>query len=352
MKKKNIRTIVFLAIVCVLFVNVNSVLGYQDDTHTSALFDTFYELPENSLDVVWLGASAVQSTVIPSEAFKESGITMYTLSSASQPFGFSKYLIKECEKTQNPKLYLIDIRMLAYDADVMGNEIMSDMYVRHVTDTMKFSFNRIELIDYAINEMRNLHPENEINAFDYYFSFTKYHTRWSQLSEIDFYEDLDAYMGFYFYDTTYAFDKQRTLNRLETSPQSISENNERYLNEILDFCDTFDKEVVFTCLPSNQEEIYFARYNYVKDIIESRGYEVLDLNYHVDEIGLDYTTDFAEDMHMNYRGAIKTTDYIAEYLSEKYNLENHSKETEYTIYKETQKRFEEDILELENTRVE
>lgn len=343
MKNNIIKTIVFLSIVCILFVNINSLLGYQDDTHTKALFDTFYDLPEDSLDAVWIGASAVQSTIIPSEAYKESGIAMYTLSCASQPFGFAKYLIKECEKTQDPEVYLIDIRMLAYDADVMGNEIMSEMYVRHVTDSMKFSLNRIELIDYAITEMKNLHPEDEINVFDYYFSFTKYHTRWSQLTEADFHDDLDAYMGYYIYDEITSFDKETTLNRIEAATQPISERNERYLNEVLDYCDTLDKDVIFTCLPSNQDEIYFARYNYVKEIIESRGYEVLDLNYYVDEIGLDYTTDFREDMHMNYMGAIKTTDFIANYLSDEYQLEDHRGDSQYNIYVEVQNRLEEDI---------
>lgn len=347
MKKNIIKTIVFLSIVCILFVNINSVLGYQDDTHTKALFNTFYDLPNDSLDAVWIGASAVQSTIVPSEAYTQSGIAMYTLSCASQPFGFAKYLIKECEKTQDPKVYLIDLRMLAYDADVMGNEIMNEMYVRHVTDSMKFSMNRIELIDYAITEMERLHPEEEINKFDYYFSFTKYHTRWSELTKIDFQEDLDAYMGYYIYDEITSFDKETTLNRIDAATQPISERNERYLKEILDYCDTLDKDVLFTCLPSNQDEIYFARYNYVKDIIQERGYEVLDFNYYVDEINLDYTTDFRENMHMNYRGAIKTTDFVANYLSSRYQFEDHRGEEQYNIYVETQKRLEEDLQGLE-----
>lgn len=346
MKRKIIRTIVFLSIVCIIFAYVSSILRYQDETHTRALFDTFYELPENSLDVVWIGASAVQSTILPSEAYKESGIAMYTLSCASQPFGFAEYLIKECEKTQDPKVYLIDLRMLAYDADVMGNEIMSEMYVRHVTDSLKFSINRMELINYAIDEMEKLHPENEINKFDYYFSFTKYHTRWSQLSKNDFFDDKDAYLGGYFYDETKKFNKESTLSRLETPSQPISENNERYLNEVLDYCDTLGKEVIFTCVPSNQEETFFAKYNYVKDIIEKRGYEVLDLNNYIDEIGLDYSTDFREEQHMNYKGAIKTTDFIANYLSQRYQLEDYRGNDKYNLYVETQKRLEDELQGL------
>lgn len=65
---------------------------------------------------------------------------------------------------------------------------------------------------------------------------------------------------------------------------------------------------------------------------------MLDLNDRVDEIGLDYETDFNENMHVNYRGAFKITDYMADYLKEKYELPEYEKETD-SIYEKTQERL-------------
>ena len=43
-------------------------------------------------------------------------------------------------------------------------------------------------------------------------------------------------------------------------------------------------------------------------------------------------------MHVNYRGAFKITDYMADYLKEKYELPEHEKETD-SIYEKTQERL-------------
>ena len=65
---------------------------------------------------------------------------------------------------------------------------------------------------------------------------------------------------------------------------------------------------------------------------------MLDRNDHVDGIGLDYETDFNENMHVNFRGAVKITDYRADYLKEKYELPEHEKETD-SMYEKTQERL-------------
>ena len=113
-KQRHITKIIaFLLVVALLFGGAVQVLRISDDTHSRAEFDTFYRLDKNSLDAVWIGASAVQSSFIPSEACAHNGVQMYGLGTASQPVALTKYLLQEVQKTQDPKVYLIDIRMLA-----------------------------------------------------------------------------------------------------------------------------------------------------------------------------------------------------------------------------------------------
>ena len=235
--------------------------------------------------------------------------------------------------------------MLAYDYDVMGNEIFCDNYIRRVTDSMWFSNNRTQAIKDMVERLEKK-TGADVNAFDYYFSFTLYHNRWSQLTAADFGKDPDSFMGYYIYDETESFDKQETLARRSAKPLEVSSDNQQYLEEMLDYLDTFDGRILFTNTPNNLEEDKFANYNYIKKEIESRGYEVLDLNDHVDEIGLDYETDFNENMHVNYRGAFKITDYMADYLKEKYELPDHKKATD-SIYEKTQERLLSCIEEME-----
>ena len=348
MKTKNLhitKILAFLLVAALLFGGAAQVLRISDDTHSRAEFDTFYRLDKDSLDAVWIGASAVQSSFIPSEAYTHNGVQMYGLGTASQPVALTKYLLQEVQKTQDPKVYLIDIRMLAYDYDVMGNEIFCDNYIRRVTDSMRFSNNRTQAIKDMVERLEKK-TGADVNAFDYYFSFTLYHNRWSQLTAADFGKDPDSFMGYYIYDETESFDKQETLARRSAKPLEVSSDNQQYLEELLDYLDTFDGRILFTNTPNNLEEDKFANYNYIKKEIESRGYEVLDLNDHVDEIGLDYETDFNENMHVNYRGAFKITDYMADYLKEKYELPDHKKATD-SIYEKTQERLLSRIEEME-----
>ena len=215
--------------------------------------------------------------------------------------------------------------------------IFCDNYIRRVTDSMRFSHNRTQAIKDMVERLEKK-TGSRVNAFDYYFSFTLYHNRWSQLTAADFGQDADSFMGYYIYDDTESFDKQETLARRSAKPLEVSSDNQQYLEELLDYLDTFDGNILFTNTPNNLEEDKFANYNYIKKKIEDRGYEVLDLNDHVDEIGLDYETDFNENMHVNYRGAFKITDYMADYLKEKYELPEHEKETD-SIYEKTQERL-------------
>ena len=165
-KQRHITKIIaFLLVVALLFGGAAQVLRISDDTHSRAEFDTFYRLDKNSLDAVWIGASAVQSSFIPSEAYAHNGVQMYGLGTASQPVALTKYLLQEVQKTQDPKVYLIDIRMLAYDYDVMGNEIFCDNYIRRVTDSMRFSHNRTQAIKDMVERLEKK-TGSRVNAFD------------------------------------------------------------------------------------------------------------------------------------------------------------------------------------------
>lgn len=59
----------------------------------------------------------------------------------------------------------------------------------------------------------------------------------------------------------------------------------------------------------------------VKKFMSANGLEYIDLNDHLDEIGIDNTTDFFNNNHSNLSGANKTTRFIAENIKEKLRSE-------------------------------
>ena len=323
--KKVIDLGVFALVLVLGFLYLNKVFGFQDNTHSRAAFKQFYEMPENVADVAWIGSSAVQEYIIPMQMYEEYGVTLLPLALGSMPFDATELLIKEVEKTQDPCLYLVDLRDLAF-------EPLADPGIRRVTDNMKLSKNRFDLIDKLTNDWQAFHPVGNLDRFDYYFSFMKYHSRWQDLQKTDFTDDENCFMGYWISTGTESFDKKQIMSYFDTEEKPIPEENVVFLNEFLDFCDGFGKKVVFTCTPNCLDEEYFAQFNFAKRIIRERGYEVWDMNDHVDEIGLDYATDFRGKLHVNTFGAEKVTHYVAQQLVEKYNLKDHRGEEKCRVY--------------------
>ena len=49
-------------------------------------------------------------------------------------------------------------------------------------------------------------------------------------------------------------------------------------------------------------------------------------------IGLDYSTDYYDDFHMNNSGAVKLSHYLSQYLLLKYGLEDHRQSYENNLW--------------------
>ena len=85
-------------------------------------------------------------------------------------------------------------------------------------------------------------------------------------------------------------------------------------------------------------------YNYMRDIIESSGFELLNLNDYYDELQIDFQTDYYDyGGHVNALGSEKCTAFLEQYLLEHYNWTDkrgtsgyESWDKSYTLWKEQQ----------------
>ena len=341
--KKILDLLVFALVLLGSFLYLYKVLGFQDNTHSNAVFQQFYDLPDNVVDVAWIGPSSVQEYIIPSQIYDERGITVYPLALGSVPFDSTEYMIKEFEKTQDPQLYLVDIRDVAFSS-------LSDPSIRRVTDTMGMSRNRIDLINQMLKDWEEFLPVGEYNIMDYYFSFPKYHSRWQELEKSDFVDDDEVYLAYWIGTETREFDKAEVMARLSAPEAEIPKENVVFLDRFLDFCDSFGKKVVFTNTPHCLDEEKFGQYNLIMRTIRERGYEVWDMNTVVDEIGLDYKTDFQGPLHTNVWGAEKVTHYVADYLASNFSLTDHRGDARYSGYQEYSEKFHDALNEYKLTQ--
>lgn len=336
-KKTAIRVTVFVVLAALLFVYLNEVFNIGDSDSNKEIFNAFYAEEENTIDAVYLGTSASNRYFIGPYGYQSTGNTIFTLATMGMPLFFVPDLIEEVEKTQDPQLYIIELRWVLKDKDMI-----TDAHIRRVTDSMKYSGNRIDAIDKALEftegaegELSNI----DDSPWDYYIPVIKYHSRL---------ETGDLTAGDIFLFNT----KNRTKGYV-TSPKtlqsaaqkepvysdgrsSLSEEAEQVLKDVLDYCDGLDKEVLFVMSPYSMKAGEAEKFNTAMDMVRERGYEVVDFNRPemAQELGLDWERDFYNSKHVNFMGAEKYTEYLSRYIDENYDLPDHRGDGKYDSWDE------------------
>ena len=119
---------------------------------------------------------------------------------------------------------------------------------------------------------------------------------------------------------------QKILNEKiinEERTLALNPTLEAELRELLDYCKEKNLNVVFTRLP---HLVYKQTYDRVKrsnragEIINSYGYDYINLERDWKKIGLNLKTDFYNFDHMNIYGAVKMTNYLGNLIKNKYQI--------------------------------
>lgn len=333
--KKLVRVILFLILLvaCVLFAQTR--LGYDDELKTQHFLEDYYELDRNTVDVVCTGTSAVQRGWLVPTIYENYGIASYSLASASQPFCLTKHIMKEALKTQSPKLFLIDIR----SAMETPSEL-EEAKVRRVTDNMKESLNRID----AINTFREFasHGKNDvdINDISLYVKIARYHTLVDPTKRPED-KGVEYFGGFAFYAPSNFNIVPMEYVGIVEDRTPLNKYSEAVLNDLLDYCDSIDAEVLFTLIPYAGDAEEISRINTAIDIVESRGYDCLHFLQEPlrSEIGVDFDTFFYNQRHTNLYGSNQYCRYLAEYIQDKYDLPDHRGDASYDRWQQYADKF-------------
>ena len=257
------------------------------------------------------------------------------MATMGMPMFFIPILMDEVEKTQNPKLYIIELRWVLKDKD-----LITDAHIRRVTDSMKFSSNKVRAIEKALKFTEGAEGElsNIDEPLDYYISIIKYHSRLElgDLSPKDFFlvGSKNKTKGYVMTKSTLKqVNQQSAVYSDERKP--LSPEAEETLTGLLDYCDGLDQDILFVLSPYSVKDGQMEKFNTAMDIVRARGYDVVNFNSEemIEKLGLDYQTDFYNSKHVNYLGAEKYTEYLAEYIDENYNLPDRRGNKKYRSWR-------------------
>lgn len=310
----------FLALLMSLLLMNNLFLRRIDQN--SLRMEGYYMEDFDSLDVVTIGASDVYTSFASARAYKDFGFTSYPYATQSITASGMLTALKEVVRTQTPQLIVIEVNAFLYKEK--KNE-SNEGHIRKLIDNVPFNQNKIDFVNEYID------PDERL---EYFVPLIKYHDLWKEypgqmrlaLSKLN----QDNRGGSYlkgFRTTTNKFNPpQKILNEKiinEERTLALNPTLEAELRELLDYCKEKNLNVVFTRLP---HLVYKQTYDRVKrsnragEIINSYGYDYINLERDWKKIGLNLKTDFYNFDHMNIYGAVKMTNYLGNLIKNKYQI--------------------------------
>ncbi len=319
-KKDIIRSICFgicLIIVFSIFTNVYS-FKFEDGIYGMT---AFYEQEDNINDVLFVGSSQMFENVNTQILWDEYGMAAFDLAGSKQPIWNSYYYIKEALKTQNLSLVVLDLYSVLQE-----EEYSDDSRIIKNTYGMKLSEDRIEAIKVSS-------PEE--NRKDYLWKIPTYHTRYRELSKRDFMPHLGMpnmqdWKGYGMNPATNPYDTPQDFQTDETEP--VTAKVEEYLRKICELCKEEGVELLFVKTPSHTYIGETMKYNRAGEIAAEYNVPYVNFNYYYDEMQLDFATDAADRTHLNYKGNVKFTRYLADYIKANYKIPDRRGEKGYESY--------------------
>ncbi len=343
LKEKNgLRAVIFLIVCALLFVYLNNVFTIGDTDASRQIFEDFYEQEEESIDVMYMGTSATNRYYNTTKAYNDEGVAAYNLAVMGMPMMFMPQLIDEVEKTQDPQLYVIELRNTLKSK----NEV-TDAHIRRVTDSMKLSSNKFAAINTAMKytegatgELSNI----DEGLLDYYVPIIKYHGRLlsgdMKVTDVIPVSGQVPVQGYVLSPKTLV-QKAQKYSVLSDERAPLAPEMAEALENTLDACDALDKEVFFVLAPYSIKDGDAAKLNTAIDMVEARGYTVL--NFNDPEIfaatGIDRATDFYNSKHVNYLGAEKYTDYLTAYIKANYDIPDRRGNDKYIFWEKGYEKY-------------
>ncbi len=316
--KKLGRIALFMLILLVLLLLLSEVttkLALSDDKRVQASNKSRYLIQretENTIDVLITGDSLSYSSFSPMELWHRDGISAYVCGQPGQNIIQTYTFLQMALKKQSPKLVILE-------TDTMFNGMNND---------------KVTPVKFAATEW----------VYDH-LSILRNHDMWKTLIAGKSYPK-DNYKGFAFRCKLNPYtggDYMQPTDEVAPLPEVVT----TYMDKINALCQKNGAELMLVSGPS-PKNFNYSRHNAIEQYAAQKGYRYLDLNLQLNEIGIDWSADSLDGGdHLNFRGAIKTSDYLASYLADQYSLTDHRDDEAYTEWNRLYKRYQKKITHSE-----
>jgi len=318
-KLKNIiKSFIFILIFCIGFLCITFLL--YPKTHNQNKWRDFYALPNQTLDIVFIGSSHSFASFVPMVFNEHLNIDSYNLATNSATIEQEYFALKEAIKYHSPKVVVLEM----FSIRPYSREEYSYPAVHGAFDTMRLSMNKINGVKYNVTDNKKL---------EFIIPIAVYHTRWRELElGVDvvnpFNNDFDPspYYGYISsdkmkFDGDYSSFESPDL--LTDKVSFLPDERMEILNDITKLCAENDIKLIYAATPyTTQDDFsYVEMHEYLsglEDYANENDIDIIDFNLLKEDLVLD-TLDFANNGHTNSSGAYLVSKYLAEYIENNYS---------------------------------
>lgn len=337
-RKSIIKGTAFIIILLLIISIINPVFIIKTK-HRSKLIQGLYENPNDEYDVVLLGSSHMNGAVNPNVLWNQYGITSFNYATGGQPLDVTYYLLKEVLKKHKKPIVVVDLYYLG-----LTSKFGEEGYIRYVLDNMKLSKNKVEAIF-------NCTPRP--HWLSYLFPIFKYHSRWKELKEEDFNDDISKTYYTKGFDAEHImYGKENSADVKTTETAKLPPKTEKYLYKIIELSKKEGFKLIFINVPHDYTNTAGSKiwhnepakmFNRAAEISKENNITFINYCNKLDELGFDFKADMYNSGHLNIWGSNKLTTNFGEFLKENYKLEDHRNDkkyakwnTDYVYYSQTE----------------
>jgi len=321
-KQQFVRIFSFFSIFIISFSYISHVFSRK--WNIESLADNFYAQEEDSVDVLFIGASGFEAGVSPLILWEEAGISGYNRAVGSQQASMMYYYLLESLNYQHPEVIILDAYRL----------------VRHLTlETNESAFRRaFEILPLSVIKLKALFDitsESNLDTFlTFLFPFFRYHTRWQELERVDFIninesKNLDQ-KGQALNFNVFPTELPDGFMAPTGEEARIHKDELLYFEKMIRLCRENDIEVLLLVMPRLSRADY-SEYVAVSKFSEENHLLFIDYNLPdlMSEVSFDPSTDMADEGHVNPCGAEKFSRHLAAFLRDNFDLPDRRNDPGY-----------------------
>lgn len=337
--RKRILSIVILSIFLIAgFIYINKV--YKEKERYVNSFEDFKILAKKTdIDILFFGSSMAHTAYNPLVINHFTKSISYNLGSDALRIPVSNLIFQESLKYSSPKLIVIEVHesSIKYPKE----ENIKGLQLAPLDFVSNLSFNKI-------NTINNTYGKNEVLSA--MFPLVRNHANWNEynLFNINKRKEVDTIKYFYFgghYGLIKTIDESKWEKYRDFRTNPIKKNKDKHLfsieekNNFINFINRAKKlniEVLVVTSP-----YLLARYgknsffDEINKLSDSLNVNNINLNDYYKEIGIKFN-DFSDKYHLNEKGSIKTSEFLADYINKNYSIKKRSTDN---IWKEIDKLY-------------